>query len=265
MHHKCPGKEDSSSVLVTGVQEGDHKALEFVSDSVEDVAKRASRDKYHTVRQKLSGTEGIYSQDSGDAEIRRSRRPLPVSTILIDDVDTQAVVDGAQDEDDTLDMVMEEEDGLDEVGHLVTSRRILAHNNNGSVTERKSRIRKPQEIRRVIRLANTASPPAAMIVTNPLPIPSASLVLPEQTEPEDLSMSTGNVRRLNQNGYRSRSDRNNHSNSHSSGDSRSPSSGADEEEEDLPPPSTGIFLQHNHPKFRRHNHMQRSNGTAPVS
>ncbi|PNF20961.1 Protein krueppel [Cryptotermes secundus] len=237
MHHKCPSKEDSSSILVSGVEERNQNTLDFVSDRTEDAAKHASRDEYQSIRQKLSRTEA----------------------------ERHAVMDDIEDEEDTLDKVMEEEDGVDDGEHLVTSRRILAHNNNGSVTEKKSRVRKPQEIRRVIRLPNATSPPAPMIVTNPLPIPSAALVLPEQTEPEDLSMSTGNVHRLNQNGYRSRPGRNNHSNSHSSGDSRSPSSGADEEEEDLPPSSTGIFLQHNHPKFRRHNHLQRSNGTAPVS
>jgi hypothetical protein len=266
MHHKCPGKEDTSSIIVTGVvEESDKKPMDFVSDRMEDVAKHASRDKYHSIRQKLSGTEAIYSQDTGDVETRRSRRPLPVSAIVIDDVDRHAVVDDVEDEEDALDMGMDEKDALEEVGHLVASRRILAHNNNRSLTEKKHRVRKPQEIRRVIRLTNTTSPPAPMMVTNPLPIPSAALVLPEQTEPEDLSMSTGNVHRLNQNGYRSRSERNNRSNAHSSGDSRSPSSGADEEEEDLPLSSTGMFLQHGHPKFRRHNHIQRSNGTAPVS
>jgi hypothetical protein len=253
MHHKCPSKEDSSSILVTGVEERNQNTLDFVSDRMEDATKQS-------IRQKLSRTEGIYTQDD-DTETRLLRRPLPVSAIVIDDAERHAVMDDVEDEDDTLDMVMEEEEGVDEGERLVTSRRILAHNNNGSVTEKKSRVRKPQEIRRVIRLPNATSPPAPMIVTNPMLLPSAALVLPEQTEPEDLSMSTGNVRRLNQNGYRSRG----LSNSHSSGDSRSPSSGADEEEEDLPPSSTGIFLQHSHPKFRRHNHLQRSNGTAPVS
>jgi len=241
---------------------------------MEDATKSAGRDKYQIIRQKISSgkdrtEDDIYTEDDDDddAETKRTRRPLPVSAI----VDRRAVVDDAEDDQDALGMVVEEEEeeGVDEVDHLVTSRRILAHNNNGSVIEKKSRVRKPQEIRRVIRLPNATSQPAPMIVTNPLPIPSAALVLPEQTEPEDLSMSTGNVHRLSQNGYRSRAGRNNnnkhsHSNSHSSGDSRSPSSGADEEEEDLPPSSTGLFLQHRHPKFRRH-HLQRSNGTAPVS
>lgn len=246
MHHKCPSKEDSSGILLTDVKERNQKSLDFVSD------------------RKFSRTKEVYTQDD-DGETEGTRRPLPVSAIVINDVDRRVVMDDVEDEEEALGMVMEEEEGVDEVGHLVTSRRILAHNNNGSVAEKKNRIRKPQEIRRVIRLSNTTSPPAPMIVTNPLPIPSAALVLPEQTEPEDLSMSTGNVHRLNQNGYSNRSGCNKHSNSHSSGDSRSPSSCADEEEEDLPPSSTGLFLQHSHPKFRRHNHLQRSNGTAPVS
>jgi krueppel-like family protein len=255
MHHKCPGKEDSSRIIVTGVvEESDQNPMDFVSDRMEDVARHASRGKYQSVRQKLSGAEAIYSQDAGDVATTRSRRPVPVSAIVMDDVDRHAVVDDVENEEDALDI------GMEEVGHLVASRRILAHNNNGSVAEKKNRVRKPQEIRRVIRLAKT-SPPAPMMVNNPLPMPAAALVLPEQTEPEDLSMSTGSVHRLNQNGYR------NLSSAHSSGDSRSPSSGADEddEEEDLPPSATGVFLQHGHPKFRRHNHLHRSNGPAPLS
>nr|CAD7426867.1 unnamed protein product [Timema monikensis] len=54
---------------------------------------------------------------------------------------------------------------------------ILAHNNNGST--RKSRVRKPREVRHVIRLPT------------PVLVPTPVSVLPEQTEPEDLSMSTG--------------------------------------------------------------------------
>jgi hypothetical protein len=264
MHHKCPSKEDSSGILVAGLEDRNQKALDFMSVRMEDTSKSADRDKYKTVRQKFfnvkESTENTSFHDD-DAETTRTRRSVPVSAIVIDDVDRHVVVDDVEDEGDASDMVVEEEDDVD---HFVTSRRVLTHNNNGSVIEKKSRLRKPQEIRRVIRLANTASPPASMIVTNPLPIPPAALVLPEQTEPEDLSMSTGNVHRLNHNGYRNR---HSHSNSHSSGDSRSPSSGADEEEEeDLPPSSTGLFLQQRHPKFRRHHpHLQRSNGSAPVS
>jgi hypothetical protein len=260
MHHKCPSKEGSSGILVASLEDRDQRGLDFVNDKMEDASKSSERDKYETARQKFSAakerTEHIVSHDD---ETRRTRRSVPVSAVALDDV----VVDDVEDEEDASDMVMEEED---EVEHFVTSRHVLTHNNNGSLMEKKSRLRKPQEIRRVIRLgSSTTSPPASMIVTNPLPIPPAALVLPEQTEPEDLSMSTGNSHRLNHNGYRNR---NCHSNSHSSGDSRSPSSGADEEEEedDLPPSSTGLFLQHGHPKFRRqHQHLQRSNGTAPVS
>lgn len=233
MHHKCPSKDASSGVLVSGIEDGKRRGLDFVSKRIADASKKSERDEYEAARQKFSTAVGSHDED--------------------------VVVDDFENEEDASDMVVEGEDD-DEVDHFVTSRRVVAHNNNGSVLEKKSRLRKPQEIRRVIRLASATSPPGSMIVTNPIPMPPSALVLPEQTEPEDLSMSTANAHRLNRNGY---------TNSHSSGDSRSPSSGADEEDEDdddLNPTTTGLFLQHGHPKFRRHHQqLQRSKDAAPVS
>jgi hypothetical protein len=256
MHHKCPSKEGSSSVLVAGLEDRNQRGLDFVSDKREDASKSSGCDKYEIERQKFSTAKEKPERIAlHDDETRRTRSSVPVSDVVVDDV---------EDEEDVSDMIVEEEDE-DDVEHFVSSRRVLTHNNNGSVMEKKSRVRKPQEIRRVIRLAGATSPPASMIVTNPLPIPPASLVLPEQTEPEDLSMSTRNAHRLKHNGY---GNRNNHSSCHSSGESRSPSSGADEDDdgENGPPSRTSLFLRHGHPKFRRQpEQLERSNGTAPLS
>lgn len=106
----------------------------------------------------------------------------------------------------------EEEDVEDEEGV------ILAHNNNapGKVRERKSR-----DVRHVIRYDSISTTPSQV-----LPL---SLVLPEQTEPEDLSMS--------------RHRNNNNSSNSSAGDTHSHSD--DDVEENL---------LYRHPKFRKHPH-----------
>nr|CAD7589058.1 unnamed protein product [Timema genevievae] len=105
------------------------------------------------------------------------------------------------DEEYDVDMEEGEEEDVTRNGGV-----ILAHNNNGST--RKSRVRKPREVRHVIRLPT------------PVLVPAPVSVLPEQTEPEDLSMSTGTHHHHHHQGW-----------SHSSGDSplsRSPVSSGEE-------------------------------------
>nr|CAD7440537.1 unnamed protein product [Timema bartmani] len=105
------------------------------------------------------------------------------------------------DEEYDVDMEEGEEEDVTRNGGV-----ILAHNNNGST--RKSRVRKPREVRHVIRLPT------------PVLVPTPVSVLPEQTEPEDLSMSTGTHHHHHHQGW-----------SHSSGDSplsRSPVSSGEE-------------------------------------
>ncbi|XP_069681258.1 protein krueppel-like [Periplaneta americana] len=259
MHHKCPSKEDPA-VIMSGLEDsGRQKSPDHV---IEDTS-ISLLEKYQSVGQKYSSKEEACDRDDDDVvESKHSRRTRIVSSLQ--NIGTRMLKKELENGDMDVEEEEEEDEGVEDVDDLVNSRRngmILAHNNNGSVLEKKSRIRKPQEIRHFIRPSpSLTSTPAPMIVTNPLPIPSAVPFVPVQDEPEDLSMSTGTHRKV----YRS--DNNNHSHSHSSGDSplsRSPSSEADDDVEEL---NAKLFFQSRHPKYRRHlPHLERSNGAAPIS
>ncbi|PSN55381.1 hypothetical protein C0J52_01853 [Blattella germanica] len=263
MHHKCPGRDDASPIII-------NKLKENIRNRDQSSPENFDRNSRHGLLQNMIQNYSSVKDEVGDHYVQGEDNSVHMSRIL-DPTMTAIIrrkahtVDLEVDEEDMMVEEEEDDEGVEEHEHLVNSHRnglILSHNNNGSLFERKGRIRKPQDVRRVVRIPNSTSPPTAlspMLISMPL-----TTSLPEQTEPEDLSMSTGH-----QNGYRSSNHV--HSNSHSSGDSplsRSPSSGPDEEEDELGTKlaPSHVYLQHRHPKFRRHHEtLQRNNGTAPVS
>ena len=249
MHHKCPANVESSGIILNNFKDEPNGREQKSPESYE--GREDAKNMYqHFMYQNMIQNFSSGKDEMGDALTRPERIQSSIlPSLLINDARRKANLEDIEDDEETLDMVVEEEEDedIEERDDLITSHRnglILAHNNNGSVLERKSRVRKPQEIRHVIRPTITSSP---------VPVTLGESLPPEQTEPEDLSMSTGQ-----QNGYR-----NNHvhSNSHSSGDSplsRSPSS---EEDDDLVRklPHSNMYVQ---PKYRQYH---RNNGTAPVS
>ncbi|EEB18999.1 protein krueppel, putative [Pediculus humanus corporis] len=118
---------------------------------------------------------------------------------------------------------------------------LLSINNNKKLRERKSR-----DIRRVVRISDVSGP-----ILDPATIPP---LLPEQTEPEDLSMPKSKLRKhLSQNN--NDIEKNYHSRnceSPSSSVSRSPSIEKDEI-------ISSLHHHHHHPKFRKHIEMSNGN------